>query len=205
MVLTERSERKPLGPDYFNVDGSYTQHGVLMEISKHIIRVPNHEHSLNLMAEQKRMRIVPRFPEMPLGIAFLSRPEIKTYEEPARHNNNSGAEYVVDWYRYKADDGRENIIWFSRIPPKKGTSKPPHTHGLNPNNGRGAFEHYLRVSGVTYMGEGEGGREMAEYEIVPPNTQHYIETGEEGAVFFILLENVEGIADEDIHQHARLA
>lgn len=204
MTLAERIEAKEYSLPYFNEDGSYTRLGAEMEISKHIIRVPNHEHSLNLMAEQKRMKIVPRFPEMPLGIAFLSRPEIKTYEEPARHNNNSGAEYVVDWYRYKADDGRENIIWFSRIPPNKGTSKPPHTHGINPNNGRGAFEHYLKISGVAYMGEGEERRLMDEYEIVPPNTQHYIET-DEGAVFFILIENVEGIADEDIHQHARVA
>jgi len=178
---------------------TYSEFGVSMEISKHIIRVPNHKNSLALMAKAKDMKIVPRFPEMPDGIAFLCLPEVEPRDEPAIHNNNSHAEYTIDWYRYTADDGRENIIWFSRIPPKKGTSKPAHIHGTNPINKKGVYEHYIKVVGNAYIGEGVDRRLMNKYEIVPPNTEHYIES-DEGANFFILIENVEGIKNEDIHE-----
>lgn len=194
-------EARDLRPPYFNPDGSYTRHGVEIEISKHIIWVPNHPESLVRIAQAKGMNIVPRVPEMPHGIAFLCKPNIETHVEGAKHNNNSEAEYIIDWYRYKADDGRENIIWLSRIPPGKGTSKPPHVHTINPLNNRAIVEHYLKVSGVAFIGEGKNRRLMNEYEVVPPNTEHYIETPEgEGAVFFILIEGVEGIDNKDIHQ-----
>ena len=206
MALAERIETRESPIPYFNEDGSYTRFGVQMEISKHIIRVPNNERSLGLIAKAKNMKIVPRFEEMAHGIAFLCMPNIKTYEDPARHGNNSGAEYGIDWFRYKADDGRENIIWFQRIPPKKGTSKPPHTHGINPINKKGVYEHYVKEAGIAYMGEGADRKLMADYEIVPPNTEHYIETEEnDGAVFFILIENVEGIENSDIHQFLQAA
>ena len=90
MALTERiSPRESLTPPYFNEDGSYTRLGVQMEISKHIIRVPNHP-SVNLIAEARGMKIVPRFPEMPQGIALLSNPNVKTHEKPARHGQTNG-------------------------------------------------------------------------------------------------------------------
>jgi len=204
MAIAERIKAREAPPAYFNEDGSYTEFGVKMEISKHVIHVPNHENSLGLMAQAKKMNIVPRFPEMPNGIAFLCTPNVETREEPAKHNNNSSAEYVIDWYRYKSDDGRENILWLSRIPPKKGTSKPPHAHGAGINS-KGIFEHYLKIAGTAYIDEGGRGRLMGEYEVVPPGTEHYIESGEEGAAFFILIENVEGIKNEDIHQFPQIA
>jgi len=196
--------RQPETSCHFNEDSSYTQIGASLEISKHIIQVPNHANSLVAIAAAKNMNIVPRFPEMAPGIAFLSSQNIRIHEKPAKHGNDSHAEYVVDWYRYKSDDGRENIIWFSRIPPKRGTSKPAHTHGIG-LNGKGIYEHYIKVAGVAYIGEGENRRLMEKYEVVPPNTEHYVEAGEEGAIFFILIENVEGIEDQDIHQYMKAA
>lgn len=204
MVLAERTGTREYSPPYFNENGSYTELGARMEISKNVIRVPNHPNSLELMAEARGMNIVPRFPEMPNGIAFLCIPNVKTYEEPARHNNNSSAEYVIDWHRYKSDDGRENILWLSRIPPKKGTSKPPHAHGVGVN-GEGIFEHYLKIAGTAYIDEGGSARPMGKYEVVPPGMEHYIESGEEGAAFFILIENVEGIPDHQIHLYEEIA
>lgn len=198
MVLAERTGTREYSPPYFNENGSYTELGARMEISKHIILVPNHESNLSLIAKAKNMKVVPNFPEQPQGTIFLCNPEIDVHEEPARHGNNSEAEYRIDWFRYKADDGRENIIWLSRIPPKKGTSKPPHAHGLGVN-GEGIFEHYLKIAGTAYIDEGGSARPMGEYEVVPPGTEHYIESGEEGAAFFILIENVEGIPNGQIH------
>ena len=203
MASAECIELRGTPLPYFNKDGSYARFGVQMEISKNVIRVPNHP-SLELMAEARGMNIVPRFPEIPSGISFLCRPDIKTHAEPAKHNNNSSAEYVIDWHRYKSDDGRENILWLSRIPPNKGTSRPPHAHGVGVN-GKGVFEQYLKIAGTVYIGEGDGRRLMGEYEVVPPGTEHYIEAGEEGAAFFILIENVEGIKNEDIHQFPQIA
>ena len=193
MVIAERTGTREYSPPYFNENGSYTELGARMEISKHIILVPNRESSLSLIAKAKNMKVVPNFPEQPQGTIFLCNPEIEVHEKPARHGNNSEAEYRIDWFRYKAGDGRENILWLSRIPPRKGTSKPPHAHG------EGIFEHYLKIVGTACIDDGGGGRLMGKYEVVPTGTEHYIESGEEGAVFFILIENVEGIRDDQIH------
>ena len=46
---------------------------------------------------------------------------------------------------------------------------------------------------------------MGEYEVVPPGTEHYIEAGEEGVAFFILIENVRDIPDHQIHLYEERA
>lgn len=210
MALAEYSGARPhFEIPRYNKDGSYTQLGAWLEISRHVILIPKHSDDVQeKMASAKGMQIIPRPDGLQAGIALLSYPNVPI-ENPRRNHvkkvkdegEPSDLEYFIDWFRYIADDGKENIIFAARVPQKGKTSRPPHTHGWNINE-KPVYEHYFKLSaGDAYIGEEENKRLMKNYEAVPPNTNHYIEAGDEGVVLFMLLENVEGIPDDQIHIH----
>ena len=187
------------GLELIQDNGAYTKLGVTLEISKHIIQVPYHsDENLKKLAELKKRNIVTSLLKPGIAVALLSSEDIEIHDPLRPHNNGSSAEYAIDHHRYFAADGKENILYVSRIKPNGSTSKHLHEIGTN---GNGVFEHIFILDGEGTIGGENDRRPMEPYELVSPFSDHVIIAGQEGLSLVILTENVAGIPDDKIHIH----
>lgn len=190
---------KPRERQIYCEDGSYTFEYAKRLLDSQIELVPR-QSVINVAAERGR-RIIPRLPSLPDWASIIARHDVDVKSELIGHEN-SDAKYAIDYYRFSTPDGKECMMYLWGMGPEQQTSKVPHIHGVG-LDGNGIFEHHFILTGMAEI-NGElitSYRGRPNYHKARPGETHAARTNRfEGAVMAVLLENIAGIPDGEIHK-----
>ena len=193
-------ERPP--ENIYDADGSYTQEFAHRMLDERVYQVSG---NAEMIAKARGWKTAARLPGQPESMTIIHREDVDVKDESINHPN-SDARYIIDYFRFKAPDGKECMMFLWGMEAGQETSKRPHVHSTG-IDGNGIYEHHfviagsIEVNGHILSTNRDNDGVTHNYHKALPGQTHAAKAGEKGAVVAIILENVEGIPNNKIHEY----